>query len=152
LIFLNCIWLALTLQFGTAEVLQNLFPVGRVFVSTKVRLELATQNFQSGTFSDTVGSDQTEDLTGAGHGKTVKLETVGRVTVGDLGLEVGGQVDNVNGTEGALLGTDTTTNTQSLGDEGDLGGRVDLNAKLSCADHGTRLLALLTTFLQLISS
>jgi hypothetical protein len=137
----------LTLQFGTTEVLQNLFPVGRVVVATQVRLEFATQNFQSGTLSDTVGSNQTKDLTGAGHGKTVKLETVGRVTVGDLGLEVGGQVDNVNGTEGALLGTDTTANTQSLGDKGDLGGRVDLNAKLSCADHRTRLLALLTTFL-----
>lgn len=137
----------LTLQFGTTEVLQNLFPVGRVVVTTQVGLKLATQNLQSSTFSDTVGSNKTEDLTGAGHGKTVKLETVGRVTVGDLGLEVGGQVDNVNGTEGTLLGTDTTTNTQALGDEGDLRGRVDLNAKLSCADHGTSLLALLTTFL-----
>ena len=77
----------------------------------------------------------------------MKLEAVGRVTVGDLGLQVGGQVDNVNGTERALLGTDTTTNTQSLGDEGNLGGRVNFNAKLSRADHGTSLLALLTTFL-----
>ena len=50
----------------------------------------------------------------------MKLEAVGRVAVGDLGLEVGGQVDDVNGSEWALLGTDTTTNAQALGDEGDL--------------------------------
>ena len=77
----------------------------------------------------------------------MKLEAVGRVAVGDLGLEVGGQVDDVDGTEWALLRTDTTTNTQSLGDEGNLGGGVDFNAKLSRADHGARFLALLTTFL-----
>lgn len=41
----------------------------------------------------------------------MKLETVGRVTVGDLAFEVGGQVDDVNGTKWTLLGTDTATNT-----------------------------------------
>lgn len=71
--------------------------------------------------------------------------------MGDLGLEVGGQVDNVNGSEGTLLGADTTTNAQTFGNEGDLRRGIDFNAKLACADHRTRLLALLTTFLQLIS-
>jgi hypothetical protein len=67
--------------------------------------------------------------------------------VGDLGLEVGGQVDDVNGSERAFLGADTTTNAQALGNKGDLRTGIDFNAKLACADHGTRLLALLTTFL-----
>lgn len=139
--------MVLTLQIGTTEVLQNLLPVRRVVVTTEVRLELATKNLQRGTLSDTVCSNQTEDLTGTGHRKSVKLEAVGRVAVGDLGLEVGGQVDDVNGSEWALLGADTTTNAQALGDKGDLRSGIDFNAKLACADHGARLLALLTTFL-----
>lgn len=141
----------LTLQIGTTEVLQDLLPVRRVLITTEVRLQLATENLQGGTLSDTVCSNQTENLTGTGHGKSVKLEAVGRVAVGDLGLEVGGQVDDVNGSEWALLGTDTTTNAQALGDEGDLRSGIDFNAKLASADHRARLLALLTTFLQLIS-
>jgi hypothetical protein len=77
----------------------------------------------------------------------VELEAVRRVAVGNLGLEVGGQVDDVNGSEGTLFGTDTTTNTQALGNEGNLGSGIDFNAKLASADHRARLLALLTTFL-----
>lgn len=41
----------------------------------------------------------------------MKLEGVGTVSVGDHGVQVGGQVDDVDGTEGALLGADTTTDT-----------------------------------------
>lgn len=137
----------LTLQIGTTEVLQDLLPIRGVVVTTKVGLQLATEDLQRGTLSDTVCSNQTENLTGTGHGKSVKLEAVGRVTVGDLGLEVGGQVDDVNGSEWTLLGTDTTTNAQALGDKGDLRSGIDFNAKLAGADHGARLLALLTTFL-----
>lgn len=143
--------MVLTLQIGTTEVLQDLLPVRRVLITTEVRLQLATENLQSRTLSDTVCSNQTENLTGTGHGESVKLEAVGRVAVGDLGLEVGGQVDNVNGSEWALLGADTTTNAQALGDESDLRSGIDFNAELACADHGASLLALLTTFLELIS-
>jgi hypothetical protein len=35
-------------------------------------------------------------LTGARSGETVELEGVGRVTMGDLGIEVGRKVDNVD--------------------------------------------------------
>lgn len=55
--------------------------------------------------------------------------------MGDLGLQVGGQVDNVNGTERALLRTDTTTNAQALGDESDLGLGSHLDAKLTRAHN-----------------
>ena len=69
--------MVLTLQIGTTEVLQDFLPVGRVVVTTEVRLQLATENLQRGTLSNTVCSNQTENLTGTGHGKSVKLETVG---------------------------------------------------------------------------
>ena len=139
----------LTLQFGTTEVPQNLLPVWRVLETSEVRLQLACQNFEGGTLANTVGTDQTENLTGAGHRKTVQLEAVGGVAVGDLALEVCGQVDNLDGVEGALLGADTASDTQALTDEGDLAGVVDLDAQLAGLDDGTRLLALLTTFLRL---
>ena len=136
------------MQLRTTEVLQNFLPVRRVVVATQVGFELSTENFQSGTFANTVCSNKTKDLTWAGHGKSVKLETVGRVAVGDLGLQVGGQVDNVNGTEGTFLGADTATNTQALGNEGDLGGVVDFDTEFTGTDDGAGLFALLTTFLR----
>jgi hypothetical protein len=69
----------------------------------------------------------------------------------DLGLEVGGQVDDVDGVEGAFLGADTAADAEALGDEGDLGGVGDFNAQLARADHGTRLLAFLPAFLGRVS-
>lgn len=56
----------------------------------------------------------------------MELEAVGGIAMGDLALEVGGQVDNGDGAEGAALGADTTTNAQRLGDKGDarLGGHL----------------------------
>ena len=77
----------------------------------------------------------------------MQLEAVGRVTVGDLCLEVGGQVDNVDSTEGTFLRADTTTDTEALGNEGDFGLGCHFDTKLACADHRARLFALLTTFL-----
>ena len=138
----------LTLKFGATEVPQDLLPVRRVLEAAKVGLQLSGQNLQCGTLSDTVGTNQTQDLARTGHGKTVQLEAVGGVTVGDLALEVCGQVDNLDGVEGALLGTDTASDTQTLTDEGNLAGGVDLDTQLAGLDDGTRLLALLTTFLR----
>lgn len=116
-------------------------------MATQVGLKLSAENLQRGTFSNTVGSDKTENLARSGHRQTVELEAVGAITVGDLALEVGGQVDDGDGVEGALLGADTATNTQAFGDESDLGGVVDFDAEFTGTDDGARLLALLTTFL-----
>lgn len=66
----------------------------------------------------------------------------------DLGLEVRGQVDDVDGVEGAFLGADTAPNAEALRDEGDLGHVVDLDAQLARADNRARLLAFLSAFLQ----
>ena len=82
----------------------------------------------------------------------MQLEAVGRVTVGDLCLEVGGQVDNVDGTERAFLRADTATDTEALGNEGDLGLGCHFDTKLACADHRARLFALLATFLKQVMS
>jgi hypothetical protein len=135
------------LQLGTTEVLENLLPVRGVVEAAEIGLQLAAQNLQSSTLSGTVTTDKTEDLTGSGHGQSVELEAVGRVTVGDLRLEVGGQVDDVDGIERTFLGADTATDTETLRDEGNLGRVFDLNTELSGTDDGAGLLALLTTFL-----
>ena len=69
--------------------------------------------------------------------------------MGDLALEVRGQVDDCDGGEWALLGADTTTNAEGFGNEGDsrLGGHFD--TELAAADDGARFLAFLSTFLGL---
>ena len=71
--------------------------------------------------------------------------------MGDLGLEVGGQVDNVDGVEGAFLGADTASDAEALRDEGDLGGRVDFDTQLARTDDGARFLAFLSAFLRRVS-
>lgn len=124
--------------------LDDVLPVRGVIEATQVRLELATENLQGGTLANTVGSDETEDLVRTRHGQAVKLEAVGAISVGDLALEVGRQVDNGNGVEGALLGADTTTNAEGFGDEGEAGIGGDFNAELATANDGAGLFALLS--------
>jgi hypothetical protein len=101
----------IVLKLGTTEVLDNILPVRDVIVSAQVGLELSTQNLEGSTLSDTVGTDKSKHLTGSGHGKTVQLEAVGAISVGDLALKVGGQVDDIDRIEGAALRADTTTDT-----------------------------------------
>lgn len=79
----------------------------------------------------------------------MQLEAVRAVAMGDLGLEVGGQIDDVDGIKGTLLGADTATDTQSFGDEGDLAFGGDFDAELARAYDGARLFAFLPTFLWL---
>ena len=136
-----------TLQLGAAEILEDLLPVRRVVIAAEVGLQLSTEDLKCGTLANTVCANETQDLARAGHGQPVQLEAVGRVAVGDLGLEVGGQVDDVDGVKRALLGTDTTSYTKPLGDEGDFRAGVDLDAQLAGAHNGTRFFAFLPTFL-----
>jgi len=44
----------------------------------------------------------------------MELEAVGRVPMSDLGLKVGGQIDDVYGSEWALLYANTTSYAQAL--------------------------------------
>lgn len=134
----------LTLKFRSTEILDNVFPVGRVLEASQVRLELAAENLQRGTLSDTVGSDETQDLSRTGHRKPVELEAVGSIAVGDLALQVGGQVDNGDGIERALLWADTTTNAKRLGNKSQAGRRFNFNAELATSNDRTSLFAFLT--------
>ena len=139
-----------TLEFGATEVLQDLLPVWRVIVSAQIGFELATKNLQRCALANTVCANESQNLTRAGHGQPVELEAVGRVSMGDLGLEVRGQVDDVDGVEGAFLRADTAADAEALRDEGDFGRVGDLDAQLARADNGTRLLAFLPAFLRLL--
>ena len=125
----------------------NVLPVGWVIKATQVGLQLAAEDLESSALANTVGADETEDVAGAGHGQAVELEAVGRVAVGDLGLEVGGQVDDGNGAEGAFLGADAAADAERLRDEGEARLGRHLDAELTAADDGARLFAFLTAFL-----
>jgi hypothetical protein len=81
----------------------------------------------------------------------MKLEAVGGVSMGDLGFEIGRQVDDMNCPEGAFLRTNATSNAKSLGDEGDFRLGRNLDTELASSHDGAGLLAFLTTFLKLIS-
>jgi len=78
----------------------------------------------------------------------MELEAVGGVSVGDLGLEIGWQIDDVDCSEWAFLWADTATNAQTFGDEGNLGGIFDFDTETATADDRAGFLALLSTFLR----
>jgi hypothetical protein len=65
----------------------------------------------------------------------MKLEAVRRVSMGNMRFEVGWQIDDVDSTERALLWANTTTNTQTLGDEGDLGLGGDFDAETTTPNY-----------------
>jgi len=67
--------------------------------------------------------------------------------MGDLSLEIRGQIDDVDGVKWAFLWADTATDAQPFGDEGDFGGVVHFDAQLARTDNRTGLLAFLSTFL-----
>ena len=79
----------------------------------------------------------------------MKLKAIGRVSVSDLSFKIGGQVDDMNCTEWALLWAYTTTDAQALGDIGNLRFGSDFNTKLSCPHNRATSLAFLSAFLWL---
>lgn len=108
------------LQFGSAKVFQDLLPVGWILdgqgligtfekvgtdfayiISAQVGLEFSSKNFERCALSDTISSDETENLPRSGCGEPMKLESVGCIPVGDLRLEVGGKIDDGNSFKGA---------------------------------------------------
>lgn len=136
-----------TLKLGAAEILENLLPVRRIIVSTQVWFELATENLQSSTLPDTVCSYQTQNLPRTWCGQSMQLEAVRRVTVGHLGFQIGGEIDDMDGTERTLLGADTTSDAKAFGNKGDLGFRRNFDAELAGPNHRARFFAFLPTFL-----
>lgn len=60
------------LQFGTTEVADDVGPIGGIFVqSAQVGLELAGEDLECSTLTNTVGSYETENLTGSGGRQTL---------------------------------------------------------------------------------
>lgn len=81
----------------------------------------------------------------------MKLETVGRIAVCDLGFKICWQIDDVDGGERAFLDADTAPYAKAFGNEGNLRVWGDLDAKLAGSHHRARLFALLPTFLSPVS-
>ena len=65
----------------------------------------------------------------------------------DLGLEIGRQIDDIDGPEGTFLWTNPTSDAKSFGDKGDFGLWSDFDTKFASADNGARLFTFLTAFL-----
>jgi hypothetical protein len=116
----------LTLQLAAPKMPQNFFPIWGVVISPQVWLQLATQNLQCRALADTVCADEPEHLSWAWHGQSMQLEAVGRVSMSNLRLEVGGQIDDVDGIKGTFLRADTATDAEGLGDEGYAGGGLSM--------------------------
>lgn len=72
--------------------------------------------------------------------------------MGDLGLEVRWEIDDVDGTKRAFLGANTATNAKTFGDICDFGLGSDFDAKLAGTDDRAGLLAFLPTFLCIFSN
>jgi hypothetical protein len=87
----------IVLQLRSSEVGQSLGAVRWVIVSSQIWLLLSGQDLEGCGLSDTVDSDQSENLTRSRCWQSMELEGVGRVSVSDLLLEIGWQVDDVDG-------------------------------------------------------
>lgn len=131
------------LEFRTSEILDDISPVGRVFKVTQIGLDLVGQDLEGSGLSGTITSDQTEDLTSSGSGKSVELETVGAVTMGSKLAEVSREVDNLDGFERALLDAETATDAEIFRDVAKFGGGGDFDTKFTGLVDG----AALSTFL-----
>ena len=66
----------IVLQLAAPEVSEDLRPVGRVGKVAKVRLLFTREDLERGGLADTVGADQTQDLSGPRDRQTMKLEGV----------------------------------------------------------------------------
>jgi hypothetical protein len=136
-----------TLQFRTSEVLDHILPIWRVVISSQVGLQFSTQYLEGSALSNTVGANQTQNLSGSRGRQSMKLEAVGRVSMGDMGLEVGRQIDDVDCSKGAFFRANTAANAQTLGDEGNLRFGSDFDAETTTSNNGARLFAFLSAFL-----
>lgn len=137
------------LELASAKVLQDFVPVGRRSKVAQVGLELSRENLESGALADTVGADESEDLSRTRQGKPVQLERVGAVPVGSLLFEIFGQIDDLHRLKGAFFHADTATDAKLLGNLGNFRIGLYFDAKLSHANDGARFLALLLAFLRL---
>jgi hypothetical protein len=104
-----CLFAQLTLKFAAPEIFQDFLPVWWIIVSTQIGLQFATQDLERSTLADAVGTHEPQYLSRSWHREPVELEAVGGISMCDLSLQVGGQVDDMNCPERAFFRTDTTT-------------------------------------------
>ena len=78
----------------------------------------------------------------------MELEAVGSVSMRNMGLEIRWKIDDIDGAKWAFFRTDTATNTETFGNEGDLRLGCDFNTEPSAPNNRARLLAFLSAFLQ----
>lgn len=55
----------LTLQFGASEILDDIFPVGRVVILAQIRLQLPAKDLQGSRFAYTVRTNPANRISGA---------------------------------------------------------------------------------------
>ena len=63
-------------------------------ITTQVWLQLSGQDLERSAFADTVRPDESKHLAWSWCRQSMQLERVRRVTMCDLGLEIGGEVDD----------------------------------------------------------
>ena len=114
-------------------------------MTAQIGLELAAENLQGSTLSNTVGSNKTEDLARTRHGQPMKFEAVGAIAMSNLTLEIGGQIDNGDGFEGTLLRADTASDAEGLGNEGEARIGGDFDAEFTASHDGAGFFTLLAT-------
>lgn len=68
--------------------------------------------------------------------------------MGDMGFEIGRQIDDIDGIERTFFGTDTTSNAEGFGNESDLRFWGYFDAQTTTSHDRTGLLAFLSTFLR----
>ena len=66
----------------------------------------------------------------------MQFKGIRAVAVSDLLLEIGGQIDDVDGVEGAFLRADAAADAQAFANEGDLAVGLHFDAEFACADYG----------------
>jgi len=67
--------------------------------------------------------------------------------MGDMGLEIGRQVDDIDSIERTFLRTDTASNAEGFGNESDLGFWSYFDTKTTTSHDRAGFLAFLSTFL-----
>ena len=107
-----------TLKFRPPKVFQNLFPIWWIIISAEIRLQLSAEDLQRGALANTVCSNKTQHLPRPRHRQPMQFETIGRVSMGDLGFEICRQVYDVDRPKRAFFNANTTADAKTLGDEG----------------------------------
>lgn len=97
------------LELGTSKIDQDFLPIWGVLVSPQVWLALSAQNLECCRFSDTIGTNEAQDLSRTRSRQTMKLERVWTKPMSGVPLQVLGEIDNVDGFERTLFHTNTAS-------------------------------------------